>query len=108
MDKLYEESDFALVPLLKTNYNNLALPIKLFEYISRILPVVVTKCSAMTDFLDQYDIGYLSEDNISDYANAISQMIQDKNKYELFKSNLLQVRKRLRGCGICNAPDFCV
>lgn len=93
MEELYIQSDFALVPILKTGYNNLALPIKLFEYISRLLPVVVTRCDAMEDFLRPYEIGYLSDDNVYDYSQAIGQMILNQKKYNDFKSNLVQARK---------------
>lgn len=93
MEKLYEQSDFALVPILKTEYNDLALPIKLFEYISRLLPVVVTRCDAMEEFLRPYHIGYLSDDNVEDYSQAIGKMITDQKSYMEFKSNLVQTRK---------------
>lgn len=93
LNDLYEQSDFAFVPILKSSYNDLALPIKLFEYISRLLPVIITNCDAMEEFLDSCNIGLTSEDNVEKYAEALSVMLTDASKYEQFKCNIEAVRQ---------------
>ena len=94
LNELYNQSDFAFVPILKSSYNDLALPIKLFEYISRLLPVIVTNCDAMSKFLQSSDIGLISDDNVDDYANALNTMLTDELLYDQFKSNIELVRQK--------------
>ena len=88
LEKLYLESDFALVPILRTEYNDLALPIKLFEYISRFLPVVSTDCDAIKEFLEPYNIGLVVEDNVSEYSEAIFNILTERENYYDYQKNM--------------------
>lgn len=93
LNDLYNQSDFAFVPILKSSYNDLALPIKLFEYISRLLPVIVTDCDAMKVFLDSKEVGFICEDNIDAYTEALREMLTNISKYNLFKNNIEYIRQ---------------
>lgn len=89
LDELYSESDLALVPILKTEYNDLALPIKLFEYISRFLPIVSTDCDAIKEFMEPYSIGLIAKDNVNDYSKAVFDMLTNTEKYDESQKNMI-------------------
>lgn len=86
LNRLYEKSDFSLIPILKTAYNDMAIPIKLYEYLSCGLPIVATNCEEMKKIIEKNRIGIVSADDSRNFSEAILQMISnlqsDKKYYE--------------------------
>lgn len=93
LEKLYEISDFALIPILKTSYNDMALPIKLYEYISRDLPVVATNCAEMEKVINEYHLGIVKNDNVQDFAEGIYQMITDMEAQKDYRKSLERAKE---------------
>ncbi len=94
LEELYSRANFALIPIIKTEYNDLAVPIKLYEYVSRNLPVVITNCEEMKLIVEKYNVGIVSCDNVKDFSEAVNKMIltlKDGNKYE---ENLLVMKEK--------------
>jgi len=78
---LYERAQFACLPLRRNIYNDFAMSIKLFEYLTYGKPIVSTNCKQMAAFVEQNGIGVVSADNTAEYAAAIHQMIEDRQLY---------------------------
>lgn len=77
LEKLYAISDFAMIPILKTSYNDMALPIKLYEYLSYGLPMVATNCEEMKKVIIENEIGVIANDNVADFSRGIQEMLQN-------------------------------
>lgn len=61
---LLKKSDIAFTPLTNDEYYRMALPYKLFEYISYGLPVIGQKDTAVGDFIEENDCGWtINSDN---------------------------------------------
>lgn len=94
LNELYQQCNFALIPILKTKYNDMVIPIKLYEYVSRDLPIVVTNCDEMERIIEKYNIGNVACDNIDSYSEAIVDIIQKLEKDVLhFQSNICNMKK---------------
>lgn len=57
----YEEADVASLCIEKSEYREIAMPIKAFEAISYGIPIISTKGVAIADFVEQNDIGWTTE-----------------------------------------------
>lgn len=94
LNNLYRSADFSLIPILKSEYNDMAIPIKLFEYTSRDLPIVATNCYEMKKIIDKYNIGIVTADNEEEYIFGLKSMIeklqQDKDS---FRDNIKYMKK---------------
>jgi glycosyltransferase involved in cell wall biosynthesis len=85
---IYNKSKYAVMPLIPGNYINLAVPIKLVEYISYEKPIVSTNSTEIEKLISKYDIGIISSDNSNEFSEAILSIINDKNRYCEYKSNI--------------------
>ena len=69
---LLNNHDIGIVPYLQTDYMNLALPTKAFEYIATGLPIVSTKLKDLYETFDDSCITYTIDSNPEHIAQAIS------------------------------------
>lgn len=67
----------AVIPRLLTEYNHLSMPIKLMDYLSLGLPVVVTACREMSALVQREGLGLVCSDQPEDIANKILQLFKD-------------------------------
>lgn len=88
LEQVYRRSAIAVIPLLKNTYNDLAMPVKLFEYLSYGLPVVATNCAEMANFISRNKVGLIAEDNAPSLADRILQLVEDKDLYDQLRRNV--------------------
>ena len=69
---LINNHDIGIVPYLQTDYMNLSLPTKAFEYIAAGLPLVSTKLKDLYETFDDNCIKYIDESDPKQIAGAIS------------------------------------
>lgn len=91
---LYEDCDIALYPSRRDFYMDFCMPVKLFEYLSRALPVVATNCKETAGFVLRNGIGVVSEDNPEAYASAIKSIIDDRRQLRLCRVNAINALRR--------------
>lgn len=84
----YRQADICMLFFESPGYREFAMPIKLFEYISKLTPVIATKGSAAGDFVEKNDIGW----NISYKRTELEQLLRkigsDRTLLEEKKENL--------------------
>jgi glycosyltransferase involved in cell wall biosynthesis len=90
LEQVYRRSAIAVIPLLKNTYNDLAMPVKLFEYLSYGLPIVSTNCTEMANFISRNRVGLIAEDNASSLADRLLQLVEDKALYNQLRRNVRQ------------------
>ena len=69
--ELISNNDIGIVPYLQTDYMNLALPTKVFEYVAAGLPVVSTRLKDLYKTFDSSSITYVETDKPEEIAKAI-------------------------------------
>ena len=88
LDRVYAESDIAIIPLKNIEYHNFAVPVKLFEYMSYDLPIISTNCYETAEFIKRNNIGIVVNDNAESIAQAIMEIYQNPCRMREFKENI--------------------
>ena len=70
---LYERADVAVLIAPRTFYRDFAVPIKIFEYISYLKPILVTNCTETAKIVESNHVGWITEDN----AENVYQQLQE-------------------------------
>lgn len=96
LDELLRKADFALVAGDKTwRYNDIAISVKVFEYLSYGLPQVAVNNKAVEELIETEKIGLTVEQNAEEMADAIERLVNDEALYEDLQKNITQsLRKR--------------
>ncbi len=88
LPEVYRESDIGIVPLLKNTYNDFAVPVKLYEYVSYKKPVLTTNCTESAAFVERNKIGFVVDDNVESMSQGILRFYHSKQKMEDFRGSL--------------------
>lgn len=96
LNDLYERADSGIIPLLPTQYNDFAVPVKLFEYISYGLPIITTNLDEVGSFVKSYDCGLVCENDPEELDRAIERLSTDKGLYQQKKTNAIQALRENR------------
>jgi glycosyltransferase involved in cell wall biosynthesis len=67
-----------VVPHRQSRYLDLALPIKLFDYMAAGRPTVVTRCRAMAELVESEDVGIVCDFTVEDLAAALVRVLSDR------------------------------
>lgn len=69
----------AVIPLRVNDYNNLAMPVKLFDCMAFGLPLVVTACHDIAAFVKEVGAGLVVEDAADGLAQGIMRLLVDRD-----------------------------
>lgn len=79
LKKIYSLADLAIFPRKADEYLDIAVPVKLFEYISYGKPVVSTKRKEVKKFIDKEQFGILCDDGCDGICEAISLFYENED-----------------------------
>lgn len=89
LEPLYQRASVALVmPSAHFEYNNFAVSVKVFEYISRGLPLVTVDRRALTKIVESERIGIVSAQEVQGLRNALEQLFNDAELYAEYRQNV--------------------
>lgn len=77
LEKEYDKADFGVIPLLKDSYNDFAVPVKLFEYLSFGLPILSTDCKVLESYIVNNKLGIVGNSTLQSFSEGIRTMIED-------------------------------
>lgn len=92
LNEIYNKSDYAIIPLRNIEYHSFCMPVKLFEYVSYEKPILTTCCKYIAEFVRNYDIGEIVEDNEEDMTKGILKLIN--GDYQKYKENLKYCKEK--------------
>jgi glycosyltransferase involved in cell wall biosynthesis len=69
----------AVIPLRINEYNDLAMPVKLFDCMAFGLPLVVTACRDMAAFVQDLEAGLVVGDRADELAQGIMRLLADRD-----------------------------
>ena len=87
LHEVYRKGDLAIIALLKNVYNDIVIPVKMFEYLSHGLPMVATHCTETANFITHNQVGLIAEDNPESLAEKILQLMNDPELYRELRRN---------------------
>ena len=87
---LYERCDVALYPSRRDFYMDFCMPVKLFEYLSRGLPVVATDCKETASFVLGNGIGVVAQGNPEAFAAAVASITNDTAQLKDCRKNAVE------------------
>lgn len=96
---LYDQADLTIVPRKKTEYMDFSMPVKLFESVGFLKPVIVTNCKSMADFVERFEIGWVSRDQADDMAGLLGRLFGDRK-------DILSKKKALPSCLEANSWEL--
>lgn len=85
---LYRRADVALIPRMKSLYNDITISIKLFEYMGYGLPVVLADSKSMSEIVKRYEIGIITGHKPEEFALGVRQMLDDGQRYSTYVHNV--------------------
>ncbi len=88
LEKIYAESDIAIIPRKRNEYFDFSVPVKLFEYMSYNLPIISTKCFETATFIKQNNIGIVVNDDAKSIAQAIIDVYENPYRIRELKDNI--------------------
>ena len=86
--ELYRRSDIGLLALHNTEYANLCIGIKLFQYVGHGLPVLSTNVYTMGKIITENGFGEVAEENPEAYAAAIERMLSDRERLNGYRQSM--------------------
>jgi glycosyltransferase involved in cell wall biosynthesis len=77
-----QDATFGIHPMVRYGNAEVALPNKLFDYIHAKIPVIVSNCTTMEQFIDKWKIGLVFEaENEEELGNAIKNLLKKREKF---------------------------
>jgi glycosyltransferase involved in cell wall biosynthesis len=75
------------IPHRKSRYLDLALPIKLFDYMAAGRPTIVTRCRAMAELVETAEVGLVSDFTAEGLAAGLVRILSDRSLAERLGDN---------------------
>ena len=94
LDELYYNADFGLIPTRRSEYSDMAISVKLMEYIEYGLPVICTDLTEMGRFVEEKNIGITCHDNAPSFAEAVNYYICHKDLHYQYKKNVKDINNK--------------
>ncbi len=88
LNGIYAQVDYAIIPLKKNLYNDFAVPVKMYEYISYNKPILATRCSEVSKFVEKYQVGLIVNDTVEDLVDGINKFLDDDKLRNSLSQNL--------------------
>lgn len=88
----YEKADVALLTAPRTFYRDFAVPIKIFEYMSYLKPVLVTNCTETARIVEENQTGWVVNDNIDAVAAKIMYLVNHPDEIQKIRDHMKEAR----------------
>ena len=86
--KIYSKCKIALLPKVKNKYNDFAISVKFFEYISYGLPIIATSCYETDKIINNNEIGLICNPTVDDMSEKIIKLYSDNKLYSKLEKNV--------------------
>ncbi|WP_053960127.1 glycosyltransferase [Sulfobacillus thermosulfidooxidans] len=87
----YARASVAVIPRRDTAYTRLAWPVKLMDYLSHGLGVIVTDQSEAARFVERYQVGQMSQPDSESLAKTLESCLRSPQLLDLYAHNARRV-----------------
>lgn len=88
----YEKADVAILTAPRSFYRDFAVPIKIFEYMSYLKPMLVTECTETAKIVEKNQVGWVEKDDIDSVAERISWLCNHPEEVLKVKAGMKKAR----------------
>lgn len=88
LTQLYAKSDLGVSTLVRNDYTNMCMPIKLGEYLSHGIPLIATACDEIKKFIGSNQCGFICDDNVEDIKRQIKKIYENKEVLKEAQQNI--------------------
>lgn len=85
---LYDQCDVCMAFFNPKEYMKMAMPVKIFEYLSYCKPIIATQDTAAGDFVQKSNIGWSIRYGSSEIKKLILHILGNRNELEIIKKNM--------------------
>jgi len=93
LKELYTENDLVLLTLKPHTYYRFAMPVKLFEAIGYLKPIITIKNTAMGDFVEKGNIGWTIDPDPESIAALLTHLLNHPEVIAEKKENVEKIRR---------------
>lgn len=104
LEELLKDADLGSLIFEKSEYRDLAQPIKAYEYFSYELPVLSTRNTAIGEIVESKSLGRTMEYNVEEIKKSISYIMQNPQALETYKRNVRLFKEQ--NLWICRAKQI--
>jgi len=91
--RILSDTYATVIPSPRSTYNDFAMPLKLFDYMSCGRPIIATNCTAMAGFIEGNEIGITTDDNPESFAQGILELLDNRDLARKYGTNALSAVK---------------
>lgn len=88
----YEKTDIAWYTAPRNFYNDFAVPIKIFEYMSYLKPIIVTDCTERARIVNNNKVGWVVKDDADSIYKKMKELCYDTEQIEEMKKHMKAAR----------------
>lgn len=89
----FEQSDVALLTAPRTFYRDFAVPIKIFEYISYLKPILVTDCTETARIVEENRVGWVVKDDVESITRQLRALCDHPEQIEAMRAGMAGARE---------------
>lgn len=93
LNKYYKDADICMLFFESEGYRNFAMPIKLFEYLANLKPIIATEGSAAGEFVEKNGIGWTIPFSKDILKQLLQKICDDTNILEEKKEKMVKARE---------------
>lgn len=93
LEPYYQNADITMALFERNSYRDLAMPVKLFEYIGYGKPIIATTGTAAGRFVSYNDIGWSINYDSNELSYLLDGMLSDRSNIDEKKNNVQKVLK---------------
>ncbi len=90
---LYEKADIALLTAPRTFYRDFAVPIKIFEYMSYLKPILVTNCTETARIVEENQVGWVTRDDVESVVHKLEELCDHPEKIIKVRNHMEEARR---------------
>ena len=110
LNKYYEKADLCCAFAGTGEYMRMAMPVKIFEYLGHLKPIIATKDTAAGNFVEQEGIGWSAEYNVNRLTECLNGIIEHpeilkekvKNEFKILNLHTWKARSNQVIRDLCN------
>lgn len=93
LKKYYNSNDLCSMIFNKNKYRDMAMPMKLFEYLANNKPIIATKNTAAGEFVDENKIGWTIEYTEKEIQNILRYLKQNRDEIKKISEKQKEIIK---------------